>query len=43
MSAVIEPNQVIYSADSHVLEPANLWPDYIDPKFATGARTSRPP
>ena len=33
MSAVIEPNQVIYSADSHVLEPANLWPDYIDPKF----------
>ena len=34
MSAnVIEPNQSIFSADSHVLEPGNLWPDYIESKF----------
>ena len=32
MSA-ISPNQDVFSADSHVLEPGNLWSDYIDSKF----------
>ena len=34
MSAnLIESGQAIFSADSHVLEPGNLWPDYIEPAF----------
>lgn len=31
--AVLADDQIIYSADSHVVEPADLWIDYIEPEF----------
>lgn len=31
--AVLSPGQPVFSADSHVVEPAELWLEYIDPAF----------
>jgi predicted TIM-barrel fold metal-dependent hydrolase len=31
--AVLASDQPLFSADSHVVEPANLWLDYIEPAF----------
>ena len=31
--AVLADDQTIYSADSHVVEPADLWIEYIEPEF----------
>ncbi|MEE9279264.1 MAG: hypothetical protein V3V67_03730 [Myxococcota bacterium] len=32
-SSVLSGDQVVYSADSHVVEPGDLWTQYIDPGF----------
>ncbi|MEJ2130472.1 MAG: amidohydrolase family protein, partial [Gammaproteobacteria bacterium] len=31
--ALLDKSQIIYFADSHVVEPADLWIEYIDPEF----------
>ena len=30
---VLQADQIVYSADSHVVEPRDLWTNYIDPGF----------
>ncbi len=32
-SRVLQDDQIVYSADSHVVEPRDLWTNYIDPSF----------
>ena len=32
-TSVLKDDQIVYSADSHVVEPGDLWTNYIDPSF----------